>query len=143
MTVEQELIAIFAAAPAERNREILVGYYGWQDGGQHTLTEIGTRFGITRERVRQVCAKLTKKVATPSAVAVPAVDEMLALIAARLPCSASRLEAELVAKNLTAVGISTEGVAAGAVARPAGPIQGGQGARRQVAVARTEWPARR
>ena len=61
MTLEQELIDIFASTPSQRNREILVGYYGWEDGRQHTLTEIGARFGITRERVRQVCAKLTKR----------------------------------------------------------------------------------
>ena len=49
MTLERELIEIFAAAsPYPRNREILVGYYGWEDGEQHTLTEIGVRFGITR-----------------------------------------------------------------------------------------------
>ena len=56
MTLEQELIDVFAATPYQRNREILIGYYGWKDGRHHTLTEIGARYGITRERVRQVCA---------------------------------------------------------------------------------------
>ena len=54
MTLERELIDIFAATPYQRNREILIGYYGWEDGQEHTLTEIGARYGITRERVRQV-----------------------------------------------------------------------------------------
>ena len=62
MTLERELIDIFAATPLQRNREILIGYYGWRDGQQHTLTEIGTHYGITRERVRQISAKLTKRV---------------------------------------------------------------------------------
>ena len=61
LTLEDELIQIFASSPSTRNREILMGYYGWEDGQTHTLTEIGDRFGITRERVRQICAKLIKK----------------------------------------------------------------------------------
>ena len=73
MTVEQELIEVFASTPSQRNREILVGYYGWEDGRQHTLTEIGARFGITRERVRQVCAKLTKRLSRPP-IRAPAMD---------------------------------------------------------------------
>ncbi len=113
MTLEQELIDIFASSPFQRNRDILIGYYGWADGRQHTLTEVGARFGITRERVRQVCAKLTKRGKT-SAHAAPTMDRVLALIASRLPCSASELEAELAREGLTAVGMSIESVAIGA-----------------------------
>jgi hypothetical protein len=114
MTVEQELIGIFTSSPGERNREILIGYYGWQDGRQHTLTEIGDRFGITRERVRQICAKLTKKVRTPSAIPAPMLDQALALIGAKLPCPAVEIEAALAHEGLTAVGMTTESIAAGA-----------------------------
>jgi hypothetical protein len=113
MTLEQELIDIFASTPFQRNRDILVGYYGWQDGRQHTLTEIGARFGITRERVRQVCAKLTRKPKS-APLAAPAMDRALALIADRLPSSAAQLEARLTREGLTGVGMSIESVAAGA-----------------------------
>jgi len=113
MTLEQELIDIFASSPFQRNRDILIGYYGWEDGRQHTLTEIGARFGITRERVRQVCAKLTKKPKT-SAIATPTMERALALISNRLPCSATQIETELAQQGLTAVGMSIESVAVGA-----------------------------
>jgi hypothetical protein len=113
MTLEQELIEIFASTPYQRNREILIGYYGWEDGRQHTLTEIGSRFGITRERVRQVCAKLTKRARSPDTVS-PVMDRALALIIQRLPCPAAQLEAELVEQGLSAVGMSIESIAAGA-----------------------------
>ena len=113
-TVEQELIDVFAPAPYERNAQILIGYYGWDDGCPHTLTEIGERFGITRERVRQVCAKFTKKLQGASTMPAPTLDRALALVAAQLPCSAARLEAELIDGRLTSVGMSVEALAAAA-----------------------------
>jgi len=115
LTIEEELIRIFAApVPDARNREILIGYYGWQDGRRHTLTEIGKRFGITRERIRQVCAKLTRRSSPARKIPAPAMDRALELIARRLPAPAAELEAELVRQRLTAVGMCLENVAAGA-----------------------------
>jgi len=115
LTVEGELIQIFAAPTQDdRNRQILIGYYGWQDGGRHTLTEIGKRFGITRERVRQVCAKLTHRLAGTARIPAPAMDRALELIARRLPAPAAELEAELAHRGMTAVGMCLENLAAGA-----------------------------
>jgi len=114
LTLEEELIEIFASTRHERNRQILIGYYGWGDGQQHTLTEIGVRFGITRERVRQVCAKATRKPKGVRRLATPVTDRILKLIARRIPCSADALEAELVERGLTRVAMSIESVAAGA-----------------------------
>jgi hypothetical protein len=113
LTLEEELIEVFGSTPYERNRQILVGYYGWADGRQHTLTEIGARFGITRERIRQVCAKLTRKHKNPSAILSPVMDRALALVHQRLPCPAEKIEAELAERRLTAIGMSLEGVATG------------------------------
>lgn len=115
LPIEEELIQIFAAPVRDpRNREILVGYYGWQDGRRHTLTQIGARFGITRERVRQVCAKLTRRPAGVGKIPAPTMDRALELIARRLPAPAVELEEELARHGLTAVGMCLEAVAAGA-----------------------------
>lgn len=114
LTLEEELIQIFGSTPYERNREILIGYYGWEDGRQHTLTEIGARFGITRERIRQVCAKLTRKHKDRSLILAPVMDRALALIEKRLPNAADKIEAELAGQGMTAIGMPLESVAAGA-----------------------------
>jgi hypothetical protein len=114
LPLEEELIQIFGSTPYERNRQILIGYYGWADGRQHTLTEIGARFGITRERIRQVCAKLTRRQKSPGTILAPVMERTLALVEGRLPCAADLIEAELTERGLTAVGMSLEGVATAA-----------------------------
>ncbi len=38
----------------ERERKILYLYYGLDDGEEHTLEEIGSLLGVTRERIRQI-----------------------------------------------------------------------------------------
>ena len=114
LTLEAELTRIFASSPSTRNRKIFMGYYGWEDGQTHTLTEIGDRFGITRERVRQICAKLIKKRRASGTISAPVMDRTLALIDKRIPAPAEKLEAELLEKGLTAIGMSLEVVAAAA-----------------------------
>ncbi len=53
-TLEEELAQLFASTGNLRNRDIVIGYYGWRDGRRHTLAEIGGRYGMTRERTRQI-----------------------------------------------------------------------------------------
>ncbi len=111
LTIEEELIGVFATTgTTARNRDILLGYYGWLDGKRHTLSEIGGRFGITRERTRQICAKLTRKHGNLSTVFAPVIERALAFIKQRTPCLADRIEAELVEQGFTKVGLEVESI---------------------------------
>jgi RNA polymerase primary sigma factor len=48
-----------------REREILRLRYGLTDGQAHTLEEVGRRFRVTRERVRQIESKALRKLRHP------------------------------------------------------------------------------
>lgn len=50
----------------KREQEILKARYGFEDGVEKTLEEIGQSFGVTRERIRQIEAKAIKKLSNPT-----------------------------------------------------------------------------
>ena len=50
----------------EREQEVLELRFGLIDGTSHTLEEVGKRFNVTRERIRQIEAKALRKLRHPS-----------------------------------------------------------------------------
>ena len=51
---------------SEREREVLHFRFGLEDGRSYTLEEVGKKFGVTRERIRQIEAKALRKLRHPS-----------------------------------------------------------------------------
>jgi RNA polymerase primary sigma factor len=49
-----------------RERDIIQCRFGLLDGNEHTLEEIGRRYNVTRERIRQIEAKALRKLRHPS-----------------------------------------------------------------------------
>jgi RNA polymerase primary sigma factor len=49
----------------EREREVLEQRFGLKDGYSRTLEEVGDKFGITRERIRQIEAVALRKLRHP------------------------------------------------------------------------------
>ncbi|MBM3267076.1 MAG: sigma-70 family RNA polymerase sigma factor [Candidatus Sericytochromatia bacterium] len=56
----QSVLSVLSA----REREVVTLRFGLDDGQVHTLEEIGRRFGVTRERVRQIEGKALNKLRT-------------------------------------------------------------------------------
>ena len=51
---------------AFREKEVLRLRYGIEDGEEHTLEDVGGRFALTRERIRQIEAKALRKLRHPT-----------------------------------------------------------------------------
>ena len=103
-TLEHELIEIFASTAHERNREIVIGYYGWRDGRTHTLAEIGVAL---QHDAGADAADLCEARPPQDAAALPApvTDRTLRFVAERLPAPVAVLEEALVREGLTAAAL--------------------------------------
>ena len=49
-----------------REQEVLKARYGFEDGVEKTLEEVGQTFGVTRERIRQIESKALRKLSHPT-----------------------------------------------------------------------------
>jgi RNA polymerase primary sigma factor len=49
-----------------REEQVIRMRFGMEDGGEHTLEEVGQSFSVTRERIRQIEAKALRKLRHPS-----------------------------------------------------------------------------
>ena len=52
----------FLAELTPREQKVLTMRFGLKDGITHTLEEVGKEFGVTRERIRQIEAKILEKI---------------------------------------------------------------------------------
>ena len=62
----KEEIRNVLATLQDREQEVLELRFGLIDGTSHTLEEVGKRFNVTRERIRQIEAKALRKLRHPS-----------------------------------------------------------------------------
>ena len=51
-----------------RDQEVLKARYGFDDGVEKTLEEVGQTFGVTRERIRQIEANAIRKLSQPTRI---------------------------------------------------------------------------
>jgi RNA polymerase sigma factor (sigma-70 family) len=68
-SADRELVAQFLDLLTTREREVLIRRFGLDDGEPDTLEEIGSSFGVTRERIRQIETQAMKKLAGSSLAA--------------------------------------------------------------------------
>jgi hypothetical protein len=94
---------------ASRNIEIVLMHYGCDGGGGTILQEVGEKFGITKERIRQICEKAVGRLkqlrARPSRL-----NAVLEMIGQNLPSDAATLEKLLQTQGFTRSVFKMEGL---------------------------------
>ena len=68
--MKDQLAAVLRTLPS-RDEHIIRMRFGMDDGQEHTLEEVGQRFSVTRERIRQIEEKTLRKLRDPLAFANP------------------------------------------------------------------------
>jgi RNA polymerase primary sigma factor len=63
--LKEQMEAVLTSLPPREGR-VLQLRFGLKDGRSHTLEEVGRKFGVTRERIRQIEAKALRRLRHPS-----------------------------------------------------------------------------
>jgi RNA polymerase primary sigma factor len=64
--LRERVARVLKTLPDEREQQVLSLYFGLDGEESHTLEEIGERFGLTRERVRQIKEKALSRLRHPT-----------------------------------------------------------------------------
>lgn len=118
LPLEEEFIQIFSPHTSSRDRQIVAEYYGWDGGGGHTLEELGQKYDLSRERIRQVCVRAVKRNRRMKVFA-PVLDRALTFLGQRIPIAADHLKAQFDEAGFSRCRLSLETVqqAAGFLSR--------------------------
>jgi Mor family transcriptional regulator len=93
LPLESELVDIFGVGEATRDRQIIARYFGWDGQGRRTLEALGREYGVSRERIRQICNRAIKR-HRHIEVFAPILDRAIGFIAARTPGPLAVLQEE-------------------------------------------------
>ncbi len=107
--LEEELM-YFVSLRGERNGRIAGVRCGLSGGGVRTLQETGDQFDLTRERVRQICARLAGLIRKKQ-LKTPLLRKALDFVIERIPGLADEIEAQLVTEGLTRNRFRLDGLA--------------------------------
>jgi hypothetical protein len=96
-----------AKAKTSRNVALILHLLGFRTGRRETLETTGRAFGITRERVRQLC-KSSFLASNPAPPFAPVLDSVLIYIRSRAPVSVAILHDELQSAGVRLQGATVE-----------------------------------
>lgn len=98
--LEDELNGILQAVAKARDVEIVDKLFGWSGKGQRTLESVGAEYSVTRERIRQIAAKVAKKLAS-NAFDTPHLEKALRIVRDLCPATPEALAEALQTAGVT------------------------------------------
>lgn len=108
LTLEQEIENIASVRNEGRNVEIFVQRYGVNGQGVSTLQEVGDKYGITRERVRQLCSNVEKSFTVDTYM--PVLDRVITLVETKVPAPSTLVETAVKQAGLTSTEFKIESI---------------------------------
>ncbi len=109
MTLEEELGDALLHERNPRNRDAALKYFGWDGNGPRTLQRVGKEYGLTRERVRQICDKQVDSLKSRRFF-LPVLDRTLDFIAKSVPTAADEIEEKIGTAGLTDTAFRLQGI---------------------------------
>lgn len=106
MTVDEEIRDVVSHLSSNRDLEIFLMRYGLGGGREKSLEETGKYFGLTRERIRQLCSKVESRLVNYNYL--PATDRALGIAASEVPTSAASIEERFREQGLTSIDLRIE-----------------------------------
>jgi hypothetical protein len=109
MTLEDEIKGLLVGVGSQRNQSIIAQRFGWDGSEGATLQEVGDSLNLTRERVRQVCNRLSKHLEGKT-VFSPTLDHALNFVSCHIPDVADEIELKLIAEGIANGHFRLEGI---------------------------------
>ena len=112
-TLEEELSSLALIMKKPRDRKIIISYLGWDGKGKKRLQAVADKFGITRERVRQIANRFEerfKKKGEKKITDMPLLQRALSLVESNIPALASELESKLEEARIAKSAFRVEGI---------------------------------
>ena len=97
--LEDEFSGLLLPSRNKRQKAIAAMYFGFDGSEGCPLEEVGDHFGISRERVRQICEKF-KIEWRKGKPYIPQLKRSIEIIAGKMPCSACEAEEHLITIGL-------------------------------------------
>lgn len=126
----------------ERNTRVFARYLGWDGRGGAVLQTVGDEFGVTRERVRQICDPMLEKIRRRKPT-MPSLGDVVGFVVSQSPGKASDIEGQLAQSGLTSLPFRLEGILSAAEVLEMSPpfeIESLAGTRWVLPTGASNWP---
>jgi hypothetical protein len=111
--LEEELRQLLCSVRKGRDQQIVRAMWGWDGTGRKTLQAMGEKFGLTRERVRQISQRMERQVelkcsGTPPHL--PVLSRAIELLNMIIPAAAGAIQQQLIQEGITRKPFALDGL---------------------------------